>query len=171
MCMYAVIIVNLWIHTYFFHQSTSLNMLGSLDNEVIFKKAFSDKIVLTQFVKDILGLEVEFGNIETEKKFDPKVGHINFELDVFAESVDKRIVVELQRAQYDYNFDCFMHYLYMLIAAQQASASKVVYMIVFITFPYKWDNLTQYPTKEKRHDVIFVLKTLHFSKMICLNPS
>ena len=32
-------------------------MLGSLDNEVIFKKAFTDKIVFEAFVKDILGLD------------------------------------------------------------------------------------------------------------------
>jgi hypothetical protein len=33
--------------------------LARLDNDVIFKKAFSDKRVLLQFVKDILGLEIQ----------------------------------------------------------------------------------------------------------------
>lgn len=34
-------------------------MLGNLDNEVVFKKAFTDKIVFEQFIKDILGIEIE----------------------------------------------------------------------------------------------------------------
>jgi hypothetical protein len=85
-------------------------MLGNLDNEVIFKKAFTDKIVFTQFVKDILDLDVEIGIIETEKKFLPKIGYIEFEsdgvpFDIFAESVDKRIVIEIQKVEYDHNFD------------------------------------------------------------------
>lgn len=64
--------------------------LGSLDNEIIFKKAFTDKTVFTSSVRDILGIDVVVDKIETEKKFDPKVGYINFELDIFAETVDKR---------------------------------------------------------------------------------
>ena len=49
-------------------------MLAKLDNEVIFKKAFTDKIVFEQFVKDILGIEIEVDKIETEKKFDLPIG-------------------------------------------------------------------------------------------------
>ncbi|TAD95966.1 MAG: hypothetical protein EAZ97_14750, partial [Bacteroidetes bacterium] len=44
-------------------------MLGNLDNEVIFKKAFTDKIVFKAFVRDILGIDIEVDKIETEKKF------------------------------------------------------------------------------------------------------
>ena len=54
-------------------------MLGSLDNEVIFKKAFTDKIVFEHFVKDVLGLDIEIGKIETEKKFSPPIGYVDFE--------------------------------------------------------------------------------------------
>jgi hypothetical protein len=110
-------------------------MLGNLDNEVIFKKAFTDKIVFTQFVKDILDLDVEIGIIETEKKFLPKIGYIDFELDIFAESVDKRIVIEIQKVEYDHNFDRFLHYFLMVIAEQQKRSKEygieqTVYMIV-----------------------------------------
>ncbi len=42
-------------------------MLGNLDNEVIFKKAFTNKIVFKAFVRDILGIEIEVDKIETEK--------------------------------------------------------------------------------------------------------
>ena len=120
-------------------------MLGSLDNEVIFKKAFTDKFVFEHFVKDILDLDIEVGIIETEKKFTPPIGYIDFKLDVFAETLDKRFAIELQRAQYDYNFDRFMLYLQMLVAEQQkkASAYKVpqtVYLIVIMTLPYKFND-------------------------------
>ena len=55
-------------------------MLGNLDNEVIFKKAFTDKVVFKAFVRDILGIEVEVDKIETEKRFEPKIGYVDFEL-------------------------------------------------------------------------------------------
>jgi hypothetical protein len=80
-------------------------MLGNLDNQVIFKKAFTNITVFKAFVRDILGIEIEVDKIETEKKFDPKIGYVDFELDIFAESIDKRIVIEIQRVEYDHHFD------------------------------------------------------------------
>ena len=158
-------------------------MLGSLDNEVIFKKAFTDKIVFEAFVKDVLGFEITVGTIETEKKFAPPIGHIDFELDIFAETVDKRTVIELQRAQYDYNFDRFMHYLQMLVAEQQRKASQykvkqTVYMIVIMTLPYKFNDLTGEAVKEEVIITNFCSKNLKGKKipiyghqMVCLNPN
>ena len=158
-------------------------MLGNLDNEVIFKKAFTDKIVLEAFVKDILGLEITVGTIETEKKFSPAIGHIDFELDIFAETVDKRTVIELQRAQYDYNFDRFMHYLQMLVAEQQQKASeykvkRTVYLIVIMTLPYKFNDLTGVAVKEEVIITNFCSKNLNGKsipiyghQMVCLNPN
>ncbi len=63
--------------------------LGRLDNEVIFKKAFTDKVVFKAFVKDVLNIDIEVGTIETEKKFEPQIGYIDFELDIYAESCEK----------------------------------------------------------------------------------
>ena len=158
-------------------------MLGSLDNEVVFKKAFTDKIVFEAFVKDILGLEITVGTIETEKKFTPAIGHIDFELDVFAETLDKRTVIELQRAQYDYNFDRFMHYLQMLVAEQQQKASKykvkqTVYLIVVMTLPYKFNDLTGEAVKEEVIVTKFCSQNLkgknipiYAHQMVCLNPN
>jgi len=57
-------------------------MIASLDNEVYFKKAFTDEIVFKAFVKDILGIEVQPEKIETEKAFQPKVGSVNFKYDI-----------------------------------------------------------------------------------------
>jgi hypothetical protein len=117
-------------------------MLGNLDNGIIFKKAFTDKFVFESFTKDILGFDVKVDKIETEKQFTPKVGRIAFELDIFAETEDKRMVIELQRVEYDYGFDRFLHYFLMLIAEQQSGSrdykiNRTVFVILVMTQPYK----------------------------------
>ena len=116
--------------------------LSRLDNEVYFKKAFTDKIVFKAFVKDILGIDIEPDAIETEKSFEPKLGNINFRYDIFAEDSKKRIVVEIQKVEYDHNFDRFLHYHLQAITEQQRSSEdysvqKTVYTIVVMTAPYK----------------------------------
>lgn len=158
-------------------------MLGNLDNAVIFKKAFTDKIVLKAFVRDILGIDFEVDKIETEKQFEPKVGFIDFKLDIFAESVDKRVVVEIQRVEYDYNFDRFLHYFLMAIAEQQKSSSKysisqTVYVIVVMTAPYRFDT----KQGDAIRDEVLLLKLnpktlagierdLYGHQLVCLNPN
>ena len=129
-------------------------MLANLDNEVIFKKAFTDPFVFQAFVKDILGIEIELGTIETEKKFEPKVAYVDFKLDIFAESKDKRVVVEIQRIEYDYNFDRFLHYFLMSIAelqrsSKQYSIDKTVYTIVVLTAPYTIADKKGIPVKNE----------------------
>ncbi|NIM82233.1 MAG: hypothetical protein GTN53_23510 [Candidatus Aminicenantes bacterium] len=129
-------------------------MLASLDSDTIFKKAFTDKTVFTHFVKDILGIEIAVDKIETEKKFDPRIGNIDFSYDIFAESVDHRVIIEIQKVDYDYNFDRFLHYHIMAIAQLQRSAKdykleKTVYTIVFLTAPYKIDQITGLPIKDE----------------------
>ena len=122
-------------------------ILARLDNEVFFKKAFTDKIVFKAFVKDIIGIEVEPEKIETEKAFQPKLGNIAFKYDIFAEDVKKRIVIEIQKVEYDHNFDRFLHYHLQAITEQQRSAEdytveKTVYTIVLMTAPYKINKNT-----------------------------
>jgi PD-(D/E)XK nuclease family transposase len=157
--------------------------LGSLDNEVIFKKAFTDKVVFTAFVHDILGITVEVDKIETEKKFEPRIGNIDFELDIFAETVDKRIVIEIQRVEYDHNFDRFLHYFLMVITEQQRRAkdygiSQTVYMIVVLTAPYTISDKNGQPIK----DEVLLLKlnprtlkgderNLYGHEFVLLNPN
>ncbi len=158
-------------------------MLGSLDNQVIFKKAFTDKIVFTQFVKDILNLDVEIGVIETEKKFLPKIGKIDFELDIFAETVDKRIIIEIQKIEYDHNFDRFLHYFFMVIAEQQRRSKEygieqTVYMIVVLTAPYSINQKNGKPIKDEVLLVNVNPKNLkgeeidiYGHQFVCLNPN
>jgi hypothetical protein len=116
-------------------------MLGNLDNEVIFKKAFTDKFVLQCLVKDLFGVTFIPDKVETEKRFPMKISYIDFKYDVFAQSKDKRVIVEIQKVDYDYNFDRFLLYHNMAIAELQRSskeykATKVIYTIVVCTGKY-----------------------------------
>jgi hypothetical protein len=158
-------------------------MLGNLDNEVIFKKAFTNKTVFKAFVRDILGVEIEVDVIETEKKFEPKIGYVDFELDIFAESTDKRVVIEIQRVEYDHHFDRFLHYFLMLIAEQQKSAKEykieqTVYMIVVLTAPYSIYEKNGNPVLDEVLLLSFnpqtlkgIVRDLYGHQFICLNPN
>ncbi len=163
-------------------------MLGNLDNEVIFKKAFTDKTVFKAFVRDILGIEVEVEKIETEKKFEPKIGYVDFDsvgcrLDIFAETVDKRICIEIQRIEYDHHFDRFLHYFLMLIAEQQKNSKeygidRTVYVIVVLTAPYKISEKNGKPILD---EVLLLnlnpqtlqgeIRELYGHQFVCLNPN
>jgi hypothetical protein len=158
-------------------------MLSNLDNEVVFKKAFTDKIVFQCFVKDILGLDVQVGKIETEKRFYPKIGNIDFELDIYAETLDKRFCIELQKVQYDYTNDRFLHYFLMLIAGQQQSAKEyaigqTVYQILVMTLPYTLKDLSGRLLTDEMLITTFttrnaakVERSLYRHSMVTLNPN
>ncbi len=158
-------------------------MLGNLDNEVIFKKAFTDRTVFKAFVRDILGIEMEVDTIETEKKVTPKVGYIDFELDIFAQSVDKRVCVEIQRVEYDHHFDRFLYYFLMLIIEQQRTAkeyqiAQTVYVIVVLTAPYTINEKNGQPILD---EVLLLninpqtlngeMRDLYGHQFVCLNPN
>ncbi len=117
-------------------------MLARLDNEVIFKKAFTDPFVFRAFVKDILGIDVNPPVIETERSFAPKSGNVAVKYDIFADDPEKRVIVEIQKVEYDHNFERFLHYHLQAISEQIRSsesyrAERTVYTIVVITAPYK----------------------------------
>ena len=167
---------------YHFQNQTTMQ-LGSLDNEVIFKKAFTNKVVFKAFVKDVLGIDFEIGTIETEKKFEPKIGYIDFELDIYAESVDKRVCIEIQRVEYDHHFDRFLNYFLLLIAEQQKSAreysiDQTIYMIVVLTTKYTINEKSGKPVKDELLLIDFNPRNirgevvdLYGYQFVCLNPN
>ncbi len=117
-------------------------MLASLDNEVHFKKVFTDVEVFTAFVKDVLGIDIQIDKVETEKVLPNKIGPIKFKMDLFAEDTKSRTVVEIQKVDYDYTYDRFSHYfLANLLDVQRKSNDygyeKDVYIIVVVTSAYK----------------------------------
>ncbi len=158
-------------------------MLANLDNEVVFKKAFTDKTVFTCFVKDILDIDFKVNKIETEKKFSPKEGGIDIVYDIFAESADHRVIIEIQRIDYDYGFDRFMRYHMMAIAQLQKNSKdyqicKDVYTIVVFSKKYKTLNRLNLPIED---EVLFVpfdavnlfgkRANIFAHKIIFLNPN
>jgi hypothetical protein len=116
--------------------------LAPLDNEVIFKKAFSDKTVLESFVSDVTGIPFTAATIETEKQFDPPVAGVRIRYDIFAQSEDGRAIIELQRVRYDWHFDRFLHYHLAAILEQPGGHEdyrlrRTVHTIVLLTAPYR----------------------------------
>ncbi|MCP4153211.1 MAG: hypothetical protein GY757_36105, partial [bacterium] len=125
-------------------------MLAALDNETIFKKAFTDKAVFTGFVKDILGIDIKVSKIETEKRFEARPGNIDITYDIFAESSDHRVIIEIQRVDYDYNFDRFLHYHNMAVSQLQKKSraykiEQTVYTVIVLTAPYVISQKTGAP--------------------------
>jgi hypothetical protein len=129
-------------------------MLANLDNEVHFKKVFTDVEVFTAFVKDILGIDLQIVKVETEKVLPSKVSAIKFRMDLFAEDKERRTVVEIQKVDYDYSYDRFAHYFSAnLVDVQRDSTdysyAKEVYVIVIVTAPYKISDKNGKPIKEE----------------------
>jgi predicted transposase/invertase (TIGR01784 family) len=157
--------------------------LANLDNEIFFKKVFTDPDVFRAFVKDVAGVDVIGAKIETEKQLERKVAAINFKLDIYAESVDKRVVIEIQRIDYDYSFDRFLHYFLALLVDLQRrskdySFEQDVYTIVVLTSPYVVKEKTGEFIKD---DVLITdlnprtlaneIRKIYPHKLIFLNPN
>ena len=158
-------------------------MLAPLDNETIFKKAFTDKEVFQQFVKDLFGVDIIVDKIETEKKFEPSVANIDFKLDIYAETTDHRFVIEIQKIDYDYNFNRFLNYFISLLIEQQKKAKKyaipqTVLGVVVLTRPYKINQLTGDPIQESVLSIDFDPRNLKDERiklwnhqLLFLNPN
>ncbi len=157
--------------------------LANLDNEIFFKKVFTDPEVFRAFVRDVTGVDVIDAKIETEKQLERKVAAINFKLDIYAESVDKRVVIEIQRIDYDYSFDRFLHYFLALLVDLQRkskdySFEQDVYTIVVLTSPYVVKEKTGEILKD---DVLITdlnprtlaneIRKIYPHKLIFLNPN
>lgn len=128
-------------------------MLVNLDNEVHFKKVFTDTEVFRGFAKDVTGIDLAIDKVETEKVLSSPVGAIKFRMDLYAEDEEKRAVVEIQKVDYDYNYDRFTHYFSAnLIDVQRSSKdysyAKEVYLIVVVTEAYRIRELDGQPVKD-----------------------
>jgi len=157
--------------------------LAPLDNETIFKQAFTDKEVFQAFVKDLFGVDIVVDTIETEKRFQPPIADIDIKLDIYAESNDHRFVIEIQKIDYDYNFNRFLNYFISLLLEQQKKASRyaipqTVLGVVVLTRPYKIDQLTGEPIQESVMQIDFDPRNLKDERikiwnhtLLFLNPN
>jgi PD-(D/E)XK nuclease family transposase len=158
-------------------------MLANLDNEVHFKKVFTDIDVFCGFVKDVVGVDMHITKVETEKVLQTKVSAIKFRMDLFAEDNETRTVVEIQKVEYDYAFDRFTHYFMgnlidMQRTSRDYSFAKEVYVIVIVTAAYRISEQNGKPIKD---DVLITdinprtlkgeLRNLYNHKMVVLNTA
>jgi hypothetical protein len=158
-------------------------MLANLDNEVHFKKVFTDVKVFTAFVKDVLGIDIHIDKVETEKVLPSKVSAIKFKMDLFAEDKATRTIVEIQKVDYDYTYDRFSHYfLANLVDVQRKSDDysfdQEVYIIVVVTSAYKISDITGKPIKKdvlitdiNPRDLNGEIIRMTNHKMLILNPT
>lgn len=157
--------------------------LGNLDNEVYFKKVFTDVEVFRAFVKDVAGVDMDVDKVETEKVLERRTTPIRFKMDLFAESKDHRVIVEIQKVDYSTNYNRFIHYFLANLIDQQTSSvdysfAREVYTIVVITAPYKISERDGRPIKD---DVLLTslnprtlageVREVFGHKLIFLNPN
>ncbi len=158
-------------------------MLANLDNEVHFKKVFTDIDVFCGFVKDVLGIDMHITKVETEKVLQSRVSAIKFRMDLFAEDDENRTIVEIQKVEYDYAFDRFTHYFMgNMIDTQRTSRdysfAKEIYVIVIVTAAYRISEKNGKPIND---DVLITdinprtlqgdLRNLYNHKMVVLNTA
>ena len=84
--------------------------VASLRYGVVFKKAFCDPEIFAAFIQDILGLDLEIEQVETEKEFDPPIGYVAPRFDLFAEDKKHRVIVDIQHARSIDHYDRFLYY-------------------------------------------------------------
>jgi len=84
----------------------------SLRYGVIFKKAFSQPAIFTAFAQDFLGITLQIDHVETEKSFDPIIGKVDSQFDLFAEDKTNRIIVDIQHVRSADHYDRFLHYYF-----------------------------------------------------------
>jgi hypothetical protein len=112
--------------------------LAALNNQVVFKKLLSNEAILKAFIKDFLNIDLVPETIEVENKFTPPIGGIDIEIDIFVNDPTHRLVIEIQRERYSYDFDRFWHY-HLVSPIELAKSYKAyqlertVYTIVWLT--------------------------------------
>jgi hypothetical protein len=160
-----------------------ISMLANLDNEVHFKKVFTDVAVFRAFVRDVLGIDMNITKVETEKVLPSKSSAIKFRMDLFAEDMDSRTVVEIQKVDYDYTYDRFTHYFTgNLVDIQRTSKTyayaKDIYIIVVVTSAYRMTDKNGVLIKD---DVLITdinprtlngeIRDMHNHKLVILNST
>ncbi|KAK3582409.1 hypothetical protein CHS0354_023955 [Potamilus streckersoni] len=156
-------------------------MEGLIKNEGISEGEKKGK--MEGLIEDLFGVDVIVDKIETEKKFEPPISPINFELDIYAESLDHHFIIEIQKIDYDHNFDRFLHYFLTLISNQQKSSldykfeQKVLGVVIFAR-PYRFNTKDGLPIRDNVLIMEFNPRNLkgEFIKlyehnMVFLNPS
>ena len=115
-----------------------MKQVASLRYGVMFKKAFCDPEIFTAFAQDILGIQFEIDQVETEKSFSPVIGRVDARFDLYAEDRKHRTVVDIQHERYPDHYHRFLHYQCVAILEQVVNAEDYrpplkVFTIVVLT--------------------------------------
>jgi hypothetical protein len=115
-----------------------MKQVASLGYEVFFKKAFCNVEIFKAFVKDILGIDLEITEVETEKSFQPPIGKVATKFDLFAEDKKNRIIVNIQQVRNEDHYDRFLHYHCVALLEQAKNShyykpNMKVFTIVVLT--------------------------------------
>jgi hypothetical protein len=112
--------------------------VASLRFDVIFKKAFGQPDVFCEFVRDVLGINIQVSQVIQDYRYTEPVGFVDIKYDLFAEDLDNRVIVEVQHVQEIDFFDRFFYYHIIGIIQQVKTHSdyrfpKTVYTVVVAT--------------------------------------
>ncbi|ALG68026.1 Rpn family recombination-promoting nuclease/putative transposase [Beggiatoa leptomitoformis] len=104
----------------------------------IFKQAFGQPETFTQFVNDVLDINIHIDKVHAEYEYPNPVGFVRSKYDLFAEDIEQRIVVEIQHIKEEDFFDRFLYYhLVSLVeqigSFQEYNFERTVYTIVVLT--------------------------------------
>jgi hypothetical protein len=82
---------------------------------------------------------ISFPNpLKLKKKFVPPIGGVDIEIDIFVDDPTNRLVIEIQRERYDYDFARFWYYhlaaqLELVKSHKSYRSDRTVYTIVWFT--------------------------------------
>ncbi|ALG68789.1 PD-(D/E)XK nuclease family transposase [Beggiatoa leptomitoformis] len=105
---------------------------------VVFKHAFSQVTVFKNFVKDVIDIDINIDKVHTEYEYPTQIGFVKSKYDLFAEDIEKRIIVEIQHIKEEDFFDRFLYYHLISLVEQigtyqKYQFEKTVYTIVVLT--------------------------------------
>jgi len=115
-----------------------MKQVASLRYGVIFKKAFCNLEIFTSFVHDVLGIDLEITQVETEKAFEHPIGQVIPRFDLYAEDVKNRVIVDIQHERLSDHYDRFLYYHCVALLEQISKATNYrpplkVFTIVVLT--------------------------------------
>lgn len=104
----------------------------------IFKRVFGKPAVFEAFAEDVLGIKLKITEVHTEYEYPEPIGFIKTRYDLFAEDVERKVVVEIQHVKDKEFFDRFLYHHMISLAEKVRNYTnydyvRTVYTIVVLT--------------------------------------
>jgi len=153
-------------------EGKAMKQVAPLRYDVIFKKAFGDKVIFTAFVHDVLGIELEIDTVEKDKQYSPAIGSVATKFDLYAEDKKNRVIVDIQHRRLPDHYQRFLHYhcaalLEQVVKSEDYRPKLKVFTIVVLTSGDKHERdvaVIDFDPKDRKgeplgeidHKVIFI---------------